>query len=164
MTGKKTFIQETCEVLLEIERQTVEHFGEERAHRLLLIADDGLTITAEVMKCYSQQEQLNLVYHHAWGAFKELRWLQLFFLAGQYPLLKSRLRYIWEGMYRAYVVEAHSDPTVRSLSPDEKLRWLEEQPTRPNWSNCVEMVLHDIFPLAAREEEVRGIITTSGRT
>src|SRR5262245_42366980 len=120
--------------------------------QFLLSEADGLEMKFAIMKCYDQAALSNLVYVQAWAMLKELKWLQFLFLAGNYPLVKSRLRFVWEAMYRAYYVEGQQDPEIRALGPDDKLALLECHRPRLDWTNCVGPVLRSILPGANSEE------------
>jgi hypothetical protein len=152
MKNIEEFVRKVSHDVLDVSRQTVEHFGEKQAEQFLLSAADGIAI--KFAGCYGQAALMNLVNVQAWGMVKELKWLQLLFLAGNYPLVMSRLRYIWEAMYRSYFVEAHHDSRVRRLGPDEKLSWIESHKPRLDWKFCVGPVLKKLLPLQDPEDKL----------
>ena len=142
MSEIKQFIQNISAEVLEIAQQTVDHFGAEKADHFMRIAGDGLKIKLEIMSGYTQQEQTNLINHQAWGLVKELKWLEFLFLAGNYPLVKNRLRYIWEAVFRAYFVEGTmTRPSViwdwgrRCDGSRSRIRgWVGQTASRKYWS------------------------------
>lgn len=153
MEHLESFIRGLADDVAAICRQTIEHFGHQEAEQFLLSAADGLDIKFALNAAYSPAELSNLITLQAWGLLKEFKWLQFLFLAGNYPLVMSRLRYVWEAVYRACYVEAHADPAVRSLDSDGKLSWIETH--RLTWGNCILPTLTRLFPMAGREPEVR---------
>jgi len=153
MESTRKFLEGVFNSVEEIARQTVERLGEERASQFTLMSADGLVIAFELLGHYKQGQLMNLVNAQLWGLQKEFKWLQVLFLAGNYPLVKSRLRYLWEAVYRAYFVETHEDDAVRLLGPDEKLKWIEDH--KLDWRTCVQPTLFKVFPLAESEPEVQ---------
>src|SRR5262249_27748627 len=102
----------------------------------------------------------NLVYLAAVGLMKEIHWLSMLFLAGNYPLLKGRLRFNWELIYRAHFIENyHQTDPKKPPSPGpsigEKLTWWETHEKKLNWTNCLEPSLRKVFALADHEKAVR---------
>ena len=163
MSERQTlWVEEMCRRLAPIERETLEKLGEEKGGFFIQVADDWLKIHSAVMDAYPGEKGHNLVLHTFRGLFKEVRWFQLFFVSGNYPLLLSRLRFVWESVFRAYFAEnyplgSHQPWPAPGPSPDDKLAWLEERERGRglNWDGCLEPVLRSVFPLADREEEVR---------
>src|SRR5262245_46828385 len=117
----KSYISQMCARLVDVERETMSRLGEEKGGFFVNIADDWLVISGAITDVYSPAEQCNLVFHTAWGLFKDVCWLQLLFVAGNYPLLQSRLRYVWESVFRAYHAEVYAGPDAPGSSPDDKL-------------------------------------------
>ncbi len=160
MSEKSTsWVEQMCRHLAEVERETMQHLGEKERGFFVNVANDCMDIGSAISRAYPGQ--LNLVSHTAWGVFKEATWFQFLFVSGNYPLLLSRLRYVWEAAFRAYFVENYplrNNPfswDAPGPSPDDKLAWLEEHGRELDWNRCIEPVLRAVFPLADREQEVR---------
>src|SRR5262249_24865985 len=152
----KLWVQEMCGRLAEIERETLEQLGETKGGFFVNVANDCLDINCAIQDAYPGQH--NLVLHTSWGVFKEVGWFHFFFVSGNYPILLSRLRFVWESVYRAYFAENHplggQQPwPAPGPSPDDKLAWLDEHERDLNWDRCLEPVLRRSFPLADREAE-----------
>lgn len=148
------FIPTLCAQAVEIEKQTRQQLGNAADHFQTLLGD-CLAINFAIMAHYSPSEQLNLVYHSCWGMLRELKWFHFNFLAGNYPFIKSRLRYLWEQTFRAYFAERLAPASVRALNPDEKIAWLENHKPRLDWKNCILPTLSSVLPLAAKEPQVQ---------
>jgi hypothetical protein len=135
-------------------RKSSRALGEEQANQFLLIANDTVAINGTIVATYPPEElHNNLVFLAFVGVFKEVRWFQFLFLAGNYALLNARLRFIWESIFRAFWAE--NNPAVSGLSLDHKAAWLGKQKaTDLNWNHCIKPSLFRVFPLAAREKMV----------
>ncbi len=129
--------------------------GYEKGGLFVNIANDLIDINGALFDSYRPDELNNLVFLTFWGVFKELTWFQFLFVSGNYPLLKSRLRFVWESMFRAYYAQTYSGREAPGPSADDKVSWLEAQERHLRWENCIELVLRQLFPLADREQEVR---------
>jgi hypothetical protein len=102
MSGEQpTWIEQHCARLIPIEKQTVAALGKETAGFFLSAANDCLTVIGAVGKAYPGERSRNLVFVTLWGLFKEAYWFHSFFVAGNYPRLLGRLRFIWESVFRA---------------------------------------------------------------
>jgi hypothetical protein len=162
MSERQTlWVEEMCRSLAEIERKTLEKLGEEKGGFFIQVGNDWLKINSAVMDAYSGERGYNLVLHTFGGLFKEVYWFHFFFVTGNYPLLLSRLRFVWESVFRAYFAEhfplgPHRSWAAPGPSPDDKVAWLKEhEGPCLNWDGCIEPVLRIVFPLADREKEVR---------
>jgi hypothetical protein len=160
------WIEEMCRLLAPIERETLEKLGEETGRFFLRVTDDWLKINSAVMGVYPGEQGYNLVLHTFLGLFKEVYWFQFFFVSGNYPLLLSRVRFVWESIFRAYLAENYplgprQPLPVPGPSLDDKVAWLEKRERERgrgrnlNWDGCIEPVLRSVFPLADREKKVR---------
>jgi hypothetical protein len=154
-----TWIEQYCARLIPIERQTIETLGEETAGFFVNAANDCVAVSAAVGKAYPGEQSHNLVLLTLWGLFKEACWFHSFFVAGNYPLLLSRLRFVWESLFRAYFAEHYPmGPCTKWDTPGptvwDKLVWLDEHGHKLNWDTCIEPVLRATFPLAEREQKV----------
>ena len=124
----KLWVQEMCGHLAEIERETLKQLGEPKGGFFVNVANDCLDIIFAIQDAYSGQH--NLVLHTALGIFKEVSWFHFFFVSGNYPLLLSRLRFVWESVFRAYLAENYplggqNAWPAPGPSPDDKLAWLK---------------------------------------
>jgi len=124
MSEKQTlWVEEMCRLLAPIERETWAKLGEEKGGFFDQVAEDWLKIFAALLET---ERAYNLVLHRFLSLFKEIRWLRHLFGAGNYPLLLSRLRFVWEFVFRAYLAEHYSLGAHRSgnapwPSPDDEL-------------------------------------------
>jgi hypothetical protein len=150
-----------CGHLLEVAEKTVDCLGEERAWLFVDLANDWLDIHLHgILEAYMQEELLtSLVYHDFTGLFKELRWFQILFLAGNYPILYRNLRFVWELIFRAYHADsyagAHPDnPDVPGILAGEKSDWLadREEKRRLNWNSVMSPGLLRLFPTMQHAE------------
>jgi len=72
------------------------------------------------------------------------------FLAGNYPLLLGRLRFIWELVFRALEAdccEQESGPTV-----DDKHEWLARNEKSMGWRTPILPLLERLFPMDNQKE------------
>jgi hypothetical protein len=111
-----------CDRLVKIEEQTFARLGDEIGGRFIFIASDAWRISEAIFETYGLEEvqgMQNLVFVAFQGMLKEVNWFHLFFMAGNYPLLNSRLRFVWESIFRAFTVSrAHSSSNAsRTSSP-----------------------------------------------
>ncbi len=154
---KKTYIEETCGHLADIERKTMRSLRK-KGHLFINVANDWIDINGAILDAYAEGERESFMLVTFWGLFKEVTWLHLFFVAGNYPLLLSRLRFIWESVFGAYYAETYKPRSRRDRAPgpsaDDKVAWLEQQERQLGWRDCIGPTLCKIFPLAAREKKV----------
>src|SRR5438128_1911154 len=101
--NRNLWVEEMCGRLANIERETLEKLGEEQGGFFVSVANDCMDINFAIQGAYP--ENYNLVFHTSWGIFEEVCWFHFFFVSGNYPLLLSRLRYVWESVFRAYFAE-----------------------------------------------------------
>jgi|ERR1043166_3774043 hypothetical protein len=149
MNDDNLFIPRLCEHLLPIERETHNVLGK-RASFFIDVWDDCMSICDAISSAYPDQHG-NLLHHYFHGLIKELYWFHFYFVSGNYTIISARMRFCWEAIYRAYYAERYAGVNPPGPSPDDKLRWLEQK--RPNW-NELRQILHALFPLAARENDV----------
>jgi hypothetical protein len=121
------------------------------------IYNDALDIQFAISDAYPKQELTSLVYTDFMGVCKEIQWLHVMFLAGNYPLLLARLRFIWELVFRALYAdtyeqheETHREPP--GLTVDEKHCWLENEEKRLNWGSVILPVLRKLFNASDAKE------------
>lgn len=157
---QKLWVEEMCTRLARIERETLEKLGEENGGFFVCVANDWLEINSALMDAYPGEKKYNLIFHTFLGHFKEVCWFHFFFVSGNYPLLLSRLRFVWESVFRAYFAEHYPVGPARPWpapgpSSDDKLAWLQEHERDLNWDRCIEPVLRTVFPLAESDKEVR---------
>jgi hypothetical protein len=156
---RRTYIEEMCGRLVEIERRTLKRLGKKSGH-FVNIANDWIDISSAILDAYPKAELNSFVLLTFWGLFKELCWFHFYFCAGNYPLLLSRLRFVWESVFRACFAETYRPHSAKAWetpgpSADDKVAWLEEHEKDLRWGNCLQVVLCQVFPLSAREKVVR---------
>jgi hypothetical protein len=158
--SRTSWIEEMCRILRPIEQETIDVLGEQTAVFFVNAANDCVTINAAIGKAYPGSKSCNLVTVALYGLFKEASWFQFLFLAGNYPLLLGRLRFAWESVFRAYLVEHYPMGPCKKWgvpgpAPEDKVAWLDEHDKNLNWDICIEPVLRAILPLADQHELVR---------
>lgn len=157
---EKTWIEQMCEECMAIEKQTHDVLGPQADffENVLFEWDDVYCAVAREM---NGEHDYNLVTHTLVGLNKEIRWLHFFFLAGNYPLVMSRMRFVWENVFRAYFAENYPMGLAGQGFPnpgatlDDKMKWIGQFGGRFNWNTCLQPVLLRLFPLAQKEEECR---------
>lgn len=161
--GKKKpelFVESMCRQFAPIERKTMRVLGKNRARFFVHVYMDCMEIVFAINDAYSPDSRMNLVFYAVLGLMKEVQWFNFLFVAGNYPLLKARLRFNWEMVFRAHFIETYKQtdpkkPPTPGSTIDEKLDWWERNEKHLNWSKCLEPTLRKVFPLADREQEVR---------
>src|SRR5262245_51708501 len=89
-----------------IAKETVARMDENRVVCFVNLANDCVDIMGAVLDNYKQDELTRKVtFLHFQGVFKEIAWLNLLFLGSNYPLAQARLRFIWELIFHAYLVD-----------------------------------------------------------
>jgi hypothetical protein len=124
-----SFLEEEYETLHKIAEETCRSLSEEQAMHFVNLANDWIDILSAVLDTYSKDELSNsLMYIHFSGLLKEVRWFQLLFLSGNYPLLHRSLRFVWEMIFRAYHVDTYSPDGPEPPGPtiDDKVEWLAQ--------------------------------------
>jgi len=118
------------EYLPKIAEETFRSLGKEQAGYFTSLANDWIEIWGAIRDTYSEDELSNgLMYIYFPALFKEVYWLQLLFLAGNYPLLHRSLRYVWEMIFRAYYIDTYArespdDPEPPGPTVNDKVEWL----------------------------------------
>jgi hypothetical protein len=156
---RKTYIEQRCIDLVKIERKTMKRLGR-KAHLFVHVANDWIDINGAILDAYPKAEAQSFLLITFWGLFKEVSWLQLFFVAGNYPLLLSRLRFIWESVFRAYYAETYQPRSRKDgapgPSPDDKAAWLEQRERQLGWSDCLRPTLRKVVALPESQQIVDG--------
>jgi hypothetical protein len=162
VVAHQSFLSQVLERCREIERETVEVLGEEDVHVFVNIWNDSLEIENAIDQIYGEDERTqSLVAVRLWEFSRELLNLQVLFLCGNYSLLRARLRFIWEMIFRAFYADTYekkspNDPVKPGPSIDDKSVWLEnlEENRGLSWRNIIKPTLYRIFPLAEEQGEV----------
>jgi hypothetical protein len=161
--SQEAFLCRVFEGYREIERQTIEALGEEEAHVFVNLWNDSFEIQNAIDGAYPQEERIrSLVAVRLWEFSRELLNLQVLFLCGNYSLLRGRLRFILEMIFRAF----HADKYERNLSHgpdgqgpslDDKSAWLErlEENRGLSWGNLMEPTLRMVLPVQQIMEELK---------
>ncbi len=162
VVAQGTFLSDAFARYQEIERETVEGLGEKNAHVFLAIWNDYFEFENAIEQVYPQDKRTeSLVAVRLWEFSRELHTLQVLFLCGNYALLRGRLRFIWEMIFRAFYADTYekkcpSDPDVPGPSLDEKSLWLEklEEKGRLRWNKVMEPILSRIIPLTQQAKNL----------
>ena len=130
--------------------ETERLLGGDKADFFVDIYNDALDIQFAISDAYPKQELTSLVYADFMGVCKEIHWFHVMFLAGNYPLLLARLRFIWELIFRALYADTyeqqggtHREPP--GLTVDEKHWWLESKEKGLNWGSVILPILYKLF-------------------
>ena len=100
MSERQTlWVEDMCRLLAPIERETQEKLGEQKGRFFIQVANDWLKINSAFLDAYPGEQVYNLVLHAFWGLFRSSTRFQFFFVSGNYPLLLSRLRFVWESAF-----------------------------------------------------------------
>jgi hypothetical protein len=88
---------------------------------------------------------------------KELHWLHVLFLSGNYPIVLSRLRFNWERLFRAryadtFVKENPGAPDVPGPTLDDKHDWLMQREDSLRWKTLMAPTLARLFAAGAPGE------------
>jgi hypothetical protein len=150
-TPQQSFVRFLCEHLGAVEKKTVRELGLKRGNFFATLYSDCLEIFSAVAEAYAPSGRVNLVFHALAGTLKELHWYQFLFVSGNYPLLNSRLRFVWELMFRCYYSQTYAGRDAPGPSADEKMQWLVTQCRTLNWNTIAE-VLKKLFPLEKTEQ------------
>ncbi len=131
--------------------QTVGELGEETAGLFIKLASDAYDMHKAIVDTYSEAERLHsLVFAEFLGLWKELNWFQMHFLAGNYRLVLSQLRFNWDRLFRALHVDAYGEqnPTASDVpgrTLNEKHDWLMSREDRLNWRTLIAPTLARLF-------------------
>jgi hypothetical protein len=162
VVAHQSFLSQVFERCREIERQTVEVLGEEDADVFVNIWNDSLQFENAIDQIYGHDEWTqSLVAVRLWEFSRELVNLQTLFLCGNYSLLRSRLRFIWEMIFRGFYADTYEkkspkDPDKPGPSIDDKSVWLEnlEEDRGLGWGKLIKPTLCRVCPLAEKEAKV----------
>lgn len=151
-----SWVSEMLAELAVVEKETAEVLGPD-ARFFVEVMNDWIEVTSAVHTAYPNRPDLLRVTMA--GLFKEVKWLNLLFASGNYPLVLARLRYVWESVFRAWFVEAHEPDEGHPLpkpgpSADDKVDWLDRYSRKLNWPSCIEPTMKTVFPLAGQQKEV----------
>lgn len=137
--------------------ETKRILGGDKAHFFVDIYNDALDIQFAISDVYPKQERTSLVYADFMGVCKEIHWLHVMFLAGNYPLLLARLRFIWELIFRALYADTYEQQRETQREPpgptvDKKHWWLESEERRLGWGSVMLPVLRKLFKATDMKE------------
>lgn len=157
--NQTTFLSQVFEQYREIERETVETLGEENAHVFRNIWSDSLEFENAINQTYGQDQRIqSLLGVRLWEFSRELINLHVLFLCANYSLLRSRLRFIWEMIFRAFYADTYqqksqNDAVAPGPTLDDKSLWLEqlEEKCRLRWGNVFEPTLQAVLPAANKQ-------------
>jgi hypothetical protein len=114
--------------------ETIRVLGEDHAGLFVHASNDALGIHGAISLAYPEEELLHsLACAGFLAVWNELHWLQVLFLCGNYPLVRSRLRFNGENMFRARYADAYAEENpgaaeVPGPTLDDKHEWLTSGP------------------------------------
>lgn len=148
-----TLLGAQYEILQEIAAEAVNVLGAEQAGFFTYLFNDWMDVWGAISTAYPEEELAqSLVYFYLVGLSKEVRWLQLHFLSGNYSLLHRDLRHIWEMVFRGYYVDTHAkkeetDPEPPGPTLDEKIAWMaEHERDLFTWGEFMRLTLRRLVP------------------
>ena len=148
-----SFLEEEYENLHKIAEETCRSLGEEQAMYFINLANDWIEILSAIRDTCSKDELSNsLMYICFSGLLKEVRWFQLLFFSGNYPLLYRNLRFVWEMIFRAYYVDTYvrespDDPEPPGPTIDDRVEWLAQHERKLfTWDKFVKPMLQQLLP------------------
>jgi hypothetical protein len=136
----------------EIAEQTAAKLGEQTAGLFVELYNDAIDIQGAILGANPQADLLNsLVFTEFTGLFKELHWLHVLLVSGNYPIVLTRLRFNWERLFRArhadaYVAEHPNEADAPGPTIAEKHDWLTEREERLNWGTTIAPTLARLIP------------------
>jgi hypothetical protein len=145
MKDHGTFLKQFFQGLVEAEQEALARLGDKKGRLFIDIVNEAVAVNGAIVREYRAEELDNLVFLAAQGVFKEARWLHLFFVSGHYGLLKSRLRFIWEWVFRAFWAESKNPPA--RCEPGAA----EGQPTRRALAFTASMYCGNVIVLATSQ-------------
>jgi hypothetical protein len=91
--------------LLPIAEKTVTQLGEDDAWFFVELANDWFDVGKAVSDGYPEEQKRSLLFFDLRCLTKDINWLQLHFLAGNYPQVYRTLRFVWELSFRGYYAD-----------------------------------------------------------
>jgi len=141
------------EYLHKIAEETFGSLGKKQAGYFTSLANDWIDIVGAIFDTYSKDALTDsLMYIYFSGLFKEVYWLQLLFLAGNYPLLHRSLRFLWEMIFRAYYADTYvhkspDNPEPPGPTVDDKVEWLARHEREIfQWRKFMKPILLRLLP------------------
>lgn len=134
-----------------VAEETVHALGEDDAGFFVDAYNDALDINGAILNSYPKEElESSILLLEFTGVLKEIHWLLVLFLAGNYPFALSRLRHIWERIFRAYYAEHFTalrphDSDSPGPTIDDKHNWLMRREKSLTWSQMIVPVLNRLF-------------------
>jgi len=154
--NSSSYMFQVYDRLKDIERESILKLEREQAFHFVELANDWIDITIAIERTSTSDEiSESLVFAHFFSLFKEVRWFQLHFLSGNYPLLGRSLRFVWEMIFRAYYVDTYTDESPPGPSLNDKTMWLAQRESNLRWDNCIGPMLGKVLPLVEQEQEVQ---------
>jgi len=145
-----SFLENEYKSLRKIAAETFRSLGEEQAMYFINLANDWIDILSAVLDTCSKDElSSSLMYIYLSSLLKEVRWFQLLFFSGNYPLLHRNLRFVWEMIFRAYYVDTYSLDAPEPPGPtiDDKVEWLAQHERKLfKWDKFVKPTLRGLLP------------------
>src|SRR5262249_25330081 len=135
----------------QIAQETVAALGDERASLFVYLYNDALDIGSAVRDSYSEEERgQSLTFVDFMGVCKEIHWLGVIFLAGTYPLVLGRLRFIWELIFRAVYADTYAPVSIGDRhgpgpTAQDKHQWLEAHEDELGWGSLILPLLQRLF-------------------
>jgi hypothetical protein len=142
----------------QIAGETSRRLGNETADLFVYLYNDALNIQYAIDAAYPQEKQLlSLVLFDFMALLKELYWLHVLFVSGNYPIVLSRLRFNWERIFRARHADAYASENPGADDPpgptvDDKHDWLTQRENKLNWRTLIVSTLSSLFTADSQEE------------
>ena len=138
------------EGLIGVAEQTVESMGKECAWTFMEIGNDWIELNKALISECSDELDSSLVFLDFIGLSQQIRWLQLLFFGGSYPMIYRNLRFVWELALRAYYTDTFAanfpdDPNPPGPTLDEKTEWLEGREHKLSWTKALQPTLTSVL-------------------
>lgn len=140
-------------LMADVVEETYRHLVPQDAGHLIEIYNELLDLDIAIRDTYAADElQQSLLYLRLWESLKEIIWLQLLFLTGNYLLLHRNLRYVWETMCQAFHIDTHFPGPGPELRVQQFQEAEEQKQKEGKWGDLergwrlVKHVFHEAFP------------------
>lgn len=150
-------------LMADVVEETYRCLDPEDAGHLIEIFNQLLDLDIAIRGTYTANElQRSLLYLRLWESLKEIVWLQLLFLTGNYLLLHRNLRYVWETMCQTFHIDTHFPGPGPGLKFQQFQEAEKQKQKEGKWRELergwrlVKHVFHEAFP------EVQGTALEEG--
>jgi hypothetical protein len=140
--------------LKEVANEAIGKLGKEKALIYIDIFNDWINISGEIKNQYADTELINsLLYLSQHSLMKDIYWIQLFFLTGNYPQIYRSLRYILEMSFKGYYMDTYDKHPRKNMEHlandiDVKRTWVYQNEMKLYGGKFLSECLLELFPQA----------------